>query len=126
MLYKCLSNGYFPYVNQKYARVTLRKAGNPQEKGKLTIQCEELWSFVDNKGNKQWAYLAMDADTREIVSVYIGARYEAAAQALWDSLLPVYRQCAVASPISEQPMGLCHAHKRPESGGQTNGSDQMH
>ncbi len=102
--------------------MTLRKAGNPQEKGKLTIQCEELWSFV---GNKQWRYLAMDADTREIVRVYIGARYEAAAQALWDFLLPVYRQCAVASPISGQPMGLCYAHKRPESGGQTNRSDQM-
>jgi IS1 family transposase len=62
----------------------------------LTIQCDELWSFVDNKGNKQWVWLALDADTREIVGVYIGARDEAAARKLWDSLPPVYRQCAVA------------------------------
>jgi IS1 family transposase len=51
---------------------------------------------VDNKGNKQWVWLALDADTREIVGVYIGARDEASAQGLWDSLPAVYRQCAIA------------------------------
>jgi IS1 family transposase len=51
---------------------------------------------VDNKGNKQWVWLALDADTREIVGVYIGARDEKAARQLWNSLPPVYRQCAVA------------------------------
>jgi IS1 family transposase len=60
------------------------------------MQCDELWSFVDNKGNKQWIWLALDTDTREIVGVYIGARDEAAAQQLWASLPPIYRQCAVA------------------------------
>ena len=38
----------------------------------------------------------MDADTREIVGVYIGARDEAGACQLWQSLPPVYRQCALA------------------------------
>jgi IS1 family transposase len=51
---------------------------------------------VDNKGNKPWVWLALDADTREMVGVYIGARDEAAARQLWDSLPPVYRQCAIA------------------------------
>ncbi len=60
------------------------------------MQCDELWLFVDNKGNKQWVWLALDADTREIVGVYIGNRDETAAWKLWDSLPPVYRQCAVA------------------------------
>jgi IS1 family transposase len=60
------------------------------------LQCDELWSFVDNKRNKQWIWLGLDVDTREIVGVYIGARDEAAAQQLWASLPPVYRQCAVA------------------------------
>lgn len=45
---------------------------NDQKKGRLTIQCDELWSFVDKKGNKQWVWLALDADTREIVGVHIG------------------------------------------------------
>lgn len=60
------------------------------------MQCDELWSFVDNKSNKQWVWLALDAVTREIVGVYIGARNEVSAQGLWDSLPPVYRQCAMA------------------------------
>ena len=45
---------------------------------------------MDNKGNKQWVWLALDADTREIVGVYIGARDEAAARKLWESLPGVY------------------------------------
>ena len=41
-----------------------------KKKGKLTMQCDELWSFVDHQGNKQWLWLALDARTREIVGVY--------------------------------------------------------
>ncbi len=51
---------------------------------------------MDNKGNKQWVWLALDAETREIVGVHIGARDEAAARKLWQSLPPVYRQCTIA------------------------------
>ena len=54
------------------------------------------WSFVNNKGNKQWVWLALDAKTREIVGVYIGDRDEKAARKFWNSLPSVYRQCAVA------------------------------
>ena len=38
----------------------------------------------------------MDANTREIDGVYVGARDEAAARNLWDLLPPIYRQCAIA------------------------------
>jgi insertion element IS1 protein InsB len=55
-----------------------------------------LWSFVDNKGNKQWVWLALDVNTREIGGVSIGARDEAATRKLWQSLPAVYRQCAIA------------------------------
>ena len=84
---------------------TKRNKSYAQKKGKLTIQCDELWSFVNNKGNKQWVWLALDANTREIVGVHIGGqlrwlaerdRDEVAARKLWLSLPPVYRQCAVA------------------------------
>lgn len=83
------------YVNEKYAQVP-RHVQATQKKGPLTMQCDELWSFVDHKGNKQWVWLALDADTREIVGVYIGARDESAALGLWESLPGIYRQCAVA------------------------------
>lgn len=67
-----------------------------KKKGKLTIQCDEMWSFVSNKNNKQWIWLALDVETREIVGVHIGDRSEQGARKLWDSLPSVYRQCAVA------------------------------
>jgi len=56
---------------------------------------DELWWFVDDKGNEQWVWLAIDAQTREIVGVNIGDRSALSAQGLWNSLPPVYRQCAV-------------------------------
>jgi IS1 family transposase len=61
----------------------------------LTIQLDELWSFVGFKDNKQWVWLALDADSREIVGVFIGDRSGDSAQQLWQSLPAVYRQCAV-------------------------------
>ena len=50
---------------------------------------------VDNKGNQQWVWLALDTQTREIVGVHIGDRSAVSAIALWNSMPPVYRQCAV-------------------------------
>lgn len=55
-----------------------------------------MWSFVGNKGNKQWIWLALDVRTREIVGVYVGARSREGAQGLWVALPTVYRQCAVS------------------------------
>lgn len=61
----------------------------------MTLQCDEAWSFVEDKSNKQWIWLALDVSTREIVGVYIGDRSEEGAKGLWDSIPAVYRQCAV-------------------------------
>ena len=55
-------------------------AGDTQKKGRRTLQCDDLWFTKDHKGNKQWVWLALDANTREIVGVYSGARDEAAAR----------------------------------------------
>jgi len=37
----------------------------------------------------------MDAESRAIVGVYVGSRSRRSAKRLWQSLPPVYRQCAV-------------------------------
>ena len=55
-----------------------------------------MWSFVGNKGNKQWVRIAIDQLTREIIGIYVGSRDENSAKCLWASLPAVYRQCAVA------------------------------
>ena len=54
-----------------------------------------MWSFVLFKKNKVWIWLAIDYDTKEIVGAYLGKRDTSGAQGLWDSLPPVYRQCAM-------------------------------
>jgi IS1 family transposase/transposase-like protein len=82
------------YVNKVYAEVERTASVMPKPKGKLTVQMDELWSFVDHKGNKQWVWVAMDADTREVIGCHMGDRSGESAKALWPSLPAVYRQCA--------------------------------
>ena len=83
------------YVNGYYATVPQQVQVEPKTRRRLTVQLDELWSFVDDKGNEQWVWLAIDVETREIVGCYIGDRSGEAAKALWQSLPAVYRQCAV-------------------------------
>jgi len=84
------------YVNKKYSEIPHEVNVTKKSKGKLTIECDEMWSFVQKKTNKQWIWLAIDVDTKEIIGVYVGKRERDAAQKLWESLPSVYRQCAVA------------------------------
>lgn len=91
-----LSEGWLQRdVNRCYAQVRQRVQVQPKAKGHLEVQMDELWSFVDDKGNKQWVWLALDVATREIVGCYIGNRSAAAAMELWQSMPAVYRQCAI-------------------------------
>jgi insertion element IS1 protein InsB len=82
------------YVNQVYETVPQRVTVIPKTTARLTVQMDELWSFVDHKGNKQWVWLALDAATREIIGCHVGDRSQISAQALWDSLPQRYRQYA--------------------------------
>ena len=66
----------------------------PKTTAHLTVEMDEFWSFVDDKGNKQWVWLAIDRQTREIVGCHIDDRSETAARALWQSLPRRYRQSA--------------------------------
>jgi len=51
------------YVNKKLGAVKREVEVKSKKKGKLKIQCDEMWSFVGNKDNKQWIWLAIDAST---------------------------------------------------------------
>ena len=84
------------YVNEKYSQISQEVSVSKKPRSKLTIECDEMWSFVQNKTNKQWVWLALDIDTKEIVGAYIGTRSYQGAKQLWSSLPAVYRQCAVA------------------------------
>ena len=80
------------YVNKKYAQTPRKVKVSEKQKGKITIECSQMHSFVQKKSNKQWIWLALDTNTKEIVGAYIGKRDKGAAQKLWDSLPSVYRR----------------------------------
>jgi insertion element IS1 protein InsB len=82
------------YINKKYDEVQ-KKITLVQKKGKLAVQCDGMQSLVRKRDEKQWIWLAMDRDSKEIVGVYIGSRGRDGAQGLRDPLPPVCRQCAV-------------------------------
>lgn len=84
------------YVNNKFSRIPQQVNVSEKSKGKLTIECDEMWSFVLSKKYKFYIWLAIDRATREIVGCFIGDRSRQSARKLWQSLPPVYRQCAVA------------------------------
>ena len=83
------------YVNKKMEETPREIKVSAKSKGKLILECDEMWSFVGNKKNKVWIWLALDVKTREIVGVFMGDRTKESAKKLWKSLPPVYRQCAV-------------------------------
>lgn len=83
------------YVNDKYTHISQQINVSAKPKGKLILECDETWSFVDHKGNQQWIWLAMDTKTKEIVGVYLGDRSRQGAREIWNSLLSVYRRSAV-------------------------------
>ena len=57
------------YMNACYEWVPKVAEVMPKAKGKLKVQMDELWSFVEDKGNQQWVWLAIDADTREVIGL---------------------------------------------------------
>ena len=78
------------YVNALYSKVSQQLKVTPKPIVKLIIECDEAWSFVNRKRHKQWIWLALDANTREIVGTYIGSRSRESALKLWYSLPPIY------------------------------------
>jgi insertion element IS1 protein InsB len=83
------------YVNSKFSRIPRQASISIKNKGRLTIECDELWSFVSSKKNKFYVWLAIDRGTREIIGCYVGDRTRKSATKLWENLPPIYRQCAV-------------------------------
>jgi len=75
------------YMNDKYEQVPRHVQVKKKSRGRRTLAGDELWSFVQNSDNKQWVWLAIDRDAREIIGVHVGDRSREGAQALWDSFL---------------------------------------
>ena len=114
------------YVTADMKRFPGKSVSLPNPKGPLRIQCDEMWSFVNDKGNKQWIWLAQDVRTREIVGVHVGDRSGQEARKLWESLPAVYRQCAVAYTDFWDAYALVFPQKRHKAVGKGNWQNQLY
>lgn len=59
------------------------------------LELDELWSFVGNKKQKVWVWLALERQTRRIVGFALGDRSAKTCEKVWFALSPDYRKRAV-------------------------------
>ena len=57
-------------------------------------EVDEMFSFVNSKANKQWIWLAIDSETRQIIAFHVGDRSRESAGKLWQLIPDRYRQKA--------------------------------
>lgn len=65
------------------------------------LELDELWSFVGQKENKRWIWIALCRRTRQVVSFFIGDRGEESCWRLWQWIPPAYRHCHTFSDFWE-------------------------
>lgn len=73
------------YVKKKRNEVK-KEVFNMSRKGKIFIEADEMWTFVGDKGNDIWIWLAVERRTKLVVGCHVGKRDNAGAKALWESL----------------------------------------
>jgi insertion element IS1 protein InsB len=62
--------------------------------GRLEVEADEMGSFVQQKANKQWVWLAMDKQTRQILAFHVGDRSHESVKQLWANIPAIYREQA--------------------------------
>lgn len=84
------------YVNLRLAHTPRQVEVSVKSPGRLTIECDEMSSFVDSKKNEFYIWLAIDRNSRKFFGCFIGDRTRKSARQLWASLPTVYQESAVA------------------------------
>jgi len=109
------------YVNQKLALTPRQIKVSGKSPGGLTIECDEMWSFVDSKKNEVYIWLAIDCDSRKIIGCFVGDRTRKSARKLWASLPEIYQQCAIAYTDFWQAYKTVIPHKHHRAVGKATG-----
>ena len=62
--------------------------------GGLILEADEMWSFVGKRKCTWWIWVALDAETRQVVAMMAGDRTDFTARCLWESVPAEYRDGA--------------------------------
>ena len=65
------------------------------------VEYDEMWSFVHDKKNKQWLWLAVLRRTRQVVAFHIGDRGHTAFDELYSKVPREYKECHSRSDFWE-------------------------
>lgn len=69
-----------------------------QERGRRVeffgIQLDEMWTFVQNKKNKQWLWLALNPSNKQIIAFHVGGRSGEDAQLFYEKIPEVFKEGA--------------------------------
>jgi insertion element IS1 protein InsB len=60
----------------------------------LAVEADDMSSFVYKKANTPWVWIAMDAKTRQVMALHVGAWSRKRAKRLWAKTPQAYRQHA--------------------------------
>lgn len=80
------------YVNRKLTRIPRQVKVAGKSLGKLSVECDEMWSFVAHKKNEVYIWLAIDRNSRKIVGCFVGDRTRKSARKLWAALPEIYQR----------------------------------
>jgi len=83
------------------------------------LELDEVCSFVQNKKNKRWLWLAMCRRTRQIVAFAIGDRSAKTCRRLFQKLPPKYRECVSFSDFWEAYQTVWQTGKHQSVGKET-------
>ena len=72
--------------------VTDEEPPPPTTATSLVLELDEVWSFVQQRRQKAWLWVALERTSRRVIAWVSGDRSAHTAQALWHKLPPVYRQ----------------------------------
>lgn len=61
---------------------------------KFEAQADEVWSFVGSKANRQWIWIALDAETKQVIAFHVADHSEESAKKLWEKIPITYRENA--------------------------------
>jgi IS1 family transposase len=72
-----------------------RPRAGGERSGDLTVEADELWSFVGENGRLHRVRAALGTDARRVVGTVVGGRSEDTARRLWEALPCRYRDRAI-------------------------------